>query len=51
MSFIVPPIITAVDHSAYTVRANEELADHTIHSSQNLQQTNRHQLNAYYQAA
>ena len=39
------------DHSAYTVRANEELADHTIHSSQNLQQTNRHQLNAYYQGS
>lgn len=36
------------DASEYTVRKNEKLTDRTTHTSQSLQQSSRHQLNAYY---
>lgn len=37
------------DHSEYTVHADSEPTDRTNHSSQTLQQSSKHQLNAYYQ--
>lgn len=39
------------DASEYTVREDKNLTDRTSHSSQSLQQSSRHQLNAYYQGS
>lgn len=45
------PSFHSDDHSAYTVRRDGTMTDLTNHTSQDLQQSNRHQLNVYYQGS